>query len=88
MAKQEGVGFGVKPPILIIENQVIATENLLHAYRSNGYDLQAISERAYCLAQERQRLGDPRGWNNDQNWRDAELEIAIKSFKKDSPQPQ
>lgn len=86
MAK--AVGFGVNQPILIIENQVVPTDELIHAYRSNGYNLQAISERAYLLAEERKKLGDPRGWDNEKNWRDAEMEIAIKSLKKDSLPPQ
>ena len=86
MANQAAVGFGVRPPILIIENHVIKTQELLSSYRSNGYDLSAINERAYFLAQERQRNGDPRGWDNDRNWSDAELEIAIKNLKKEPEQ--
>lgn len=77
----ERFSSGIVPTHIITSDenggQVFETKQLIEDYRANGYDAGKIAERAYLLAEERRAQGDPRGYDNDKNWEDAERIVSI-----------
>lgn len=77
----ERPSFGIVPTHIIScdedGGQVFETKQLIADYRANGYDAGKVAEKAYLLAEERRAQGDPRGYDNDRNWEDAERIVSI-----------